>query len=72
MDRKIYFHMLLVIVSMTIAIRASNNMIMTTVPLLAKYNFHFTQTEVGLISAVFALGTFITSGLINSRSLNLK
>lgn len=67
MDKKAYLQMLLVIVSMTFAIRASNNMISTTIPLLVKYDFHFTQTEVGIISAVLSLGTFITSGLVNSR-----
>lgn len=67
MDKKVYLQMLLVIVSMTFAIRASNNMISTTIPLLAKYDFHFTQSEVGILSAVLSLGTFITSGLVNSR-----
>jgi len=67
-SRKISFiEVLVVIVTMTFAIRASNNMISTTVPLLSRYYFHFSQTEVGLISALFSLGTFITSGLINSR-----
>jgi hypothetical protein len=66
-DKKVYLQMLLVIVSMTFVIRASNNMISTTIPLLVKYNFHFTQSEVGIISAVLSLGTFITSGLVNSR-----
>ncbi|AWR96597.2 MFS transporter [Acidianus sulfidivorans JP7] len=62
-----FIQILLVIVSMTFAIRASNNMIMTTIPLLSKYYFHFSQTEVGMISATLSLGTFITSGIINSR-----
>lgn len=62
-----FLQVLLVIVTMTFAVRASNNMISTTVPLLSRYYFHFTQTEVGLISAVFSLGTFVTSGLLNSR-----
>jgi len=67
MDKKVYLQMLLIIVSMTFAIRASNNMISTTIPLLVKYDFHFTQSEVGIISAILSLGTFITSGLVNSR-----
>lgn len=62
-----FIEILLIIVTMTFAVRASNNMISTTVPLLSRYYFNFTQTEVGLISAVFSLGTFITSGLLNSR-----
>jgi len=67
MDKKVYLQMLLVIVSMTFVIRASNNMISTTIPLLVKYDFHFTQSEVGIIGAVLSLGTFITSGFVNSR-----
>ncbi|ARM75076.1 MFS transporter [Acidianus manzaensis] len=62
-----FIQILLVIVSMTFAIRASNNMIMTTIPLLSKYYFHFTQTEVGIISGALSLGTFISSGIINSK-----
>lgn len=69
MDRSklMFIQMLTVIVSMTFAIRASNNMIATTLPLFSKYYFHFTQSEVGILSALLSLGTFITSGIINSR-----
>ncbi|MCY0882858.1 MAG: MFS transporter [Acidianus infernus] len=69
MDRNklMFIQMLTVIVSMTFAIRASNNMIATTLPLFSKYYFHFTQSEVGILSALLSLGTFITSGIINSR-----
>ncbi|ADN51811.1 MFS transporter [Vulcanisaeta distributa] len=56
-----------IIVPLTIAIRASNNMLMTTIPLLARYNFHFSNTLVGILSALISLMTFISSGLINSR-----
>ncbi|WP_243668652.1 hypothetical protein [Vulcanisaeta sp. JCM 16161] len=40
-----------IIVPLTIAIRASNNMLMTTIPLIARYNFHFSNTLVGVLSA---------------------
>lgn len=40
-----------VIVPLTIAIRASNNMLLTTIPLLARYNFQFNNTLVGILSA---------------------
>lgn len=43
---------LLVIVPLTIAIRASNNMLLTTIPLLARYDFHFTNALIGVISAL--------------------
>ena len=56
-----------VIVPLTIAIRASNNMLLTTIPLLARYNFQFNNTLVGILSALVSLMTFLSSGLINSR-----
>ncbi|ABW01444.1 MFS transporter [Caldivirga maquilingensis] len=58
---------LLIIVPLTIVVRASNNMLMTTIPLLARYGFHFSNTLIGLLSALTALMTFLSSGLINSR-----
>ena len=58
---------LLIIVPLTIAVRASNNMLMTTIPLLARYDFHFSNTLIGLLSALTALMTFLSSGLVNSR-----
>jgi len=62
-----FIEALLVIIPLTIAVRASNNMLMTTLPLVAKYMFNFNEVEVGIISALTSLSTFIGSGLINSR-----
>ena len=62
-----FIEALLVIIPLTIAVRASNNMLMTTLPLVAKYMFNFNEGEVGIISALTSLSTFIGSGLINSR-----
>ncbi len=56
-----------IIVPLTIAIRASNNMLMTTIPLLARYNFYFSNTLIGILSALTSLMTFLSSGLINSK-----
>ncbi len=56
-----------VILSTTFFIRASNNMMVTSIPLLAKYNFDFSQTEVGIISALSYLSTFLTTTIINVR-----
>ncbi|MGC8609042.1 MAG: MFS transporter [Thermoplasmata archaeon] len=56
-----------IIISMTFGIRASNNMYMTTVPLLAKYYFDYSEFFVGAISAAGATGTLVMSALINSR-----
>ncbi|MGC8670937.1 MAG: MFS transporter, partial [Thermoprotei archaeon] len=58
---------IIVIVAMTFALRASNNMVVTTVPLLAKYEFSMGPTEIGVISGVFAGFTFLTSAFLNSR-----
>jgi len=62
-----FIYAIAVIVPITFAIRASNNMIATTVPLLVKYYFDFNSAEVGLLSALSSLGSLITSGLLNSR-----
>ncbi len=57
----------IIIVTMTLAVRASNNMLMTTVPLVAKYNFAYSQQEIGIISALFAFSSFSVSFFINAR-----
>lgn len=56
-----------VILSITFFIRASNNMMLTSVPLLARYDFNFTQEEVGLIAGLSSFSTFITTALLNTR-----
>ena len=64
---KSYIVMLTVIVSMAFAVRSSNNMFSTTVPLLAMYYFHFSDLLVGLLMAVGSGATFVMSAVINSR-----
>ena len=64
---KSYLVMLTVIVSMAFAVRSSNNMFSTTVPLLAMYYFHFSDLLVGLLMAVGSGATFVMSAVINSR-----
>jgi len=59
--------MLLIVVSITFAVRGSNNTYMTEIPLIAHYVFHYSEFFVGAISALGAVGTFIMSALINSR-----
>ncbi len=56
----------LMIILMTFSVRASNNMLTTTIPLLVKYNLSFNEILIGLISAVFSLSTFLMSGFINA------
>ncbi|MDP7976622.1 MFS transporter [Tardisphaera saccharovorans] len=54
------------IVLITFAFRASNNMMVTTVPLVAKYDFDLSATEIGLLSSAFSLASF-TATLYNSK-----
>ncbi|WP_061951134.1 MFS transporter [Acidiplasma cupricumulans] len=56
-----------IIVLLTLAVRASNNMMMTTISLFAKYDLYFNQVEVGLTESVMALATFITTAIINTH-----
>ncbi|MCL4333352.1 MAG: MFS transporter [Candidatus Thermoplasmatota archaeon] len=56
-----------VILSTTFFVRASNNMMVTSVPLLARYYFDFSQTEVGIISALSYFFTFLTTSFLNVR-----
>lgn len=51
----------------TFMARASNNMVQTTVPLVAKEYFNASETEVGLLSGVFSISSFIATALVNAR-----
>ena len=70
-DRKIsrlsVVETVIVILSITFFIRASNNMVMTSIPLLARYFFNFTQVDVGIITALSSATTFITTAFLNAR-----
>ncbi|MEM0157434.1 MAG: MFS transporter [Thermoplasmataceae archaeon] len=66
-SRQSFLFTVIIIISATFAVRASNNMFMTTLPLLARYSFHFSEVYVGLISTAGASGTFIMSAMINAR-----
>jgi len=56
-----------VIVVMTFALRASNNMVVTTVPLLAKYDLRLSSAYIGAISGVFSGFTFLATAFINTK-----
>ena len=58
---------IIVILSITFSVRATNNLIMTSIPLLAKYDFGFSQTLVGVLSALASASTFLTTALLNTR-----
>lgn len=59
-------HASLVIIPLTLALRASNNMLSTTVPLLA-YSFRFTKAMVGALSALMTMATLVSGGLANVK-----
>lgn len=48
-----------------ISARSVNNMVATTLPFLAKYDFNFGNVEVGFISAVIYGSTFLVTSFIN-------
>jgi len=56
----------LLIVTLTFSIRASNNVLQTTVPLFAKYDLSYTQFEVGLLIATMSAFA-LAATLVNSR-----
>ncbi len=58
---------ILIIILITFAVRASNNMMMTTISLFAQYDLFFNKIEVGLTESAMALSTFIATALVNSR-----
>jgi len=51
---------------MTFSVRSSNNVLQTTLPLLSKYNFLYSEFQVGILIALMALSGLIAM-LINSR-----
>lgn len=62
-----FIHIVLTIMIITFSIRASNNMLTTSVPLLVRYYFGFSETGVGLIAALLSLTTFLTTAFFNAR-----
>jgi len=55
-----------IIVTLTFSVRASNNVLQTTVPLLAKFDLTYTQLEVGLLAATMSASALVAA-LVNSR-----
>jgi len=52
---------------MALAARISNNMIMTTTPLIAKYSYGMNSFEIGLTGTVIYVATLLSTALINPR-----
>ncbi len=66
-----YIYMVITILVMTFSMRATNNMVITTTPLLAKIDLHFSEFYVGIISTLIYLFMFVVTFYINPR-LNHK
>jgi len=62
-----FYFTIFVILSSTFFIRSSNNMMVTSTPLLAKYFLGFNQGEIGLVTAISYLTTLVTTSIINVR-----
>ncbi|WP_086033901.1 MFS transporter [Desulfurella amilsii] len=61
----------LIILSMTFALRASNNMLFTMVPLLGKYDLGFNTVQIGFLSALFGVFPFLVSAFLNAKLKSL-
>ncbi|WP_162509108.1 MFS transporter [Thermogymnomonas acidicola] len=62
-----FWYLLSIIVPVTLAVRASNNMFQTEVPLLARDYLGMSELEIGSLAAVASLTTFVMSAFINAR-----
>lgn len=58
---------IILLMTFTFSVRASNNLILTTIPLISKYYLNFNEIEVGILAATAMGSTAIMSGFINSR-----
>jgi MFS family permease len=59
--------LVLIILAFTFMARASNNMIQTTVPLMAEEYFNASNAEVGLLGSVISAFSFISTAFVNAR-----
>jgi MFS family permease len=50
---------IIIVVVMTFSVRASNNVLQTTLPLLAKYDFFYSEFNVGILIALMSLSGMI-------------
>jgi len=58
-------YLIIIVILATVSARSVNNMISTTVPLVSKYQLLFTNSEVGALSALGFVATFISTSVIN-------
>lgn len=57
----------ILLMTFTFSVRASNNLILTTIPLISKYYLNFNGIEIGMLAATAMGSTAIMSGFINSK-----
>jgi len=50
---------IVIVAVMTFSVRASNNVLQTTLPLLSRYYFHYSEFDVGLLIALMSLSGMI-------------
>ncbi len=67
MSKNDFLYTAITIFTLTFAIRASNNMLITTIPLVSAYIFHFSSVLIGILSSLLSISTFLSSFFINSR-----
>jgi len=65
MSKRETIYLVALLVTITISMRSTNNMISTTVPLLGKYQFFFNNIDVGVLTAVIFLATLVSTSYIN-------
>ena len=56
-----------VLLSITFAVRASNNMFVTSVPILSREIFLFSNVNVGVLVSISSIATFLSSTFINAK-----
>lgn len=61
-----------IIIALTFAIRASNNMVQTTIPLLARYDLSYSQFLVGMLVAALSASALAASLLNSAIQVRLR
>ncbi|SMD31452.1 MFS transporter [Picrophilus oshimae] len=55
----------IILILMALSMRSTNNMVVTTVPLLSKYVLHFSYVLTALVTAIIYLGTVLATSFLN-------
>lgn len=60
-----FLYVTTILVAMALSMRSTNNMVSTTVPILAKYTLNFSNLLVGAVAATGYLATLVSTSFIN-------